>query len=471
MKTLGILFALALGVAVGAAGAMWYAQQRSLALHTEIAPQAAATERSILYYRDPGGAPFWSAAPKTDSQGRDYLPVYDDEEISFAAVQPKPEAAKASRRILYYRNPMGLPDTSPAPKKDSMGMDYIPVYEGDESDDGATIKVSLDRVQRTGVRSEAAERRVLAQPVRAVGAVSLDERKLTIVTLRSEGYIEDLFVNTTGQTVRAGEPLFRVYSSQIQQAQIDLLVAKGALQRGVAGADAERSLAGAMQRLRNLGVPESRIDEVRQKGANPRTIDWPAPASGVVIAKRIINGQRVAAGDELYRIADLSTVWVIADVAEADLAAIDIGAPVEVTFRAYPTAAVQGRVTLIYPEVKSETRTARVRIELPNPDGRLKADMYADVMFQSGAGEKPVVTVPNSAIIDSGAQQVAFVVKGGGRFEPRRVKLGRRGAEYREVLDGIREGEEVVTAATFLIDSESNLKAALKSFTQQEAPQ
>lgn len=471
MKTLGILFGLALGIILGAAGATWYTQRQSLTLHAGVAPHAAAAERPILYYRDPGGAPSWSAVPKKDPQGRDYLPVHDDEEISFDTAQPKPDAAKASRKILYYRNPMGLPDISPAPKKDSMGMDYIAVYEGDEADDGATVKVSLDRVQRTGVRSERAERRVLAQPVRAVGAVSLDERKLTVVTLRSEGYVEDLFVNTTGQAVRAGEPLFRVYSSQIQQAQIDLLVAKGALQRGVAGADAERSLAGAMQRLRNLGVPESRIDQVRQQGANPRTIDWPAPASGVVIAKRIVNGQRIAAGDELYRIADLSTVWVIADVAEADLASIDIGTPVEVTFRAYPAQSVEGKVTLIYPEVKPETRTARVRIELPNPDGRLKADMYADVVFQTGAGGKPVLTVPNSAIVDSGVQQVVFVVKGEGRFEPRRVKLGRRGAEYREVIEGVREGEEIVTAATFLIDSESNLKAALKSFTQQEASQ
>ncbi len=363
---------------------------------------------------------------------------------------------------------MGLADTSPVPKKDSMGMDYIPVYVGDEPDGGATVKVSLDRVQRSGVRSEPAAKRVLAQPVRAVGAVAIDESKLTIVTLRADGYIEDLFVNTTGQSVRVGQPLFRVYSSQIQQAQIDLLVALDALQRKTPGAEPERSLNGAMQRLRNLGVPESRIDEVRKTGSNPRTIDWPSPATGVILSKRIINGQRVAAGDELYRIADLSSVWVIADVAEADLAAIKPGSRALVTFRAYPTEPVEGQVTLIYPEVKSETRTARVRIELPNPDGRLKADMYADVLFGTGSDEA-VVSVPNSAVIDSGSQQVVFVVKGEGRFEPRRVTLGRRGEGYREVLKGIAEGEEVVTTATFLIDSESNLRAALKTFGQDEA--
>src|SRR5262249_38727506 len=150
------------------------------------------------------------------------------------------------------------------------------------------------------------------QPVRGVGTVTYDERRLTIVTLRADGYIEDLFVNTTGQVVREGEPLFRVYSPQIQQAQTDLIVAVGAAQRGSTGLDTERSLNGAMQRLRNLAVPENRIREVRQTGANPRTIDWPAPASGTVIVKRVINGQRVVAGDELYRIADLSRLWVIA---------------------------------------------------------------------------------------------------------------------------------------------------------------
>lgn len=469
MTRFRIFLILTLGIGLGAAGGYWYAQRSSTPpASAAIAAPAAAAERSILYYRDPGGAPLWSAGPKKDPHGHDYLPVYDDEEPSFDPAQPKPQAAKGARRILYYRNPMGLPDTSPVPKKDAMGMDYIPVYDGDEPDDG-TVKISLDRVQRSGVRSEPVKTRVLMQPVRAVGAVAIDERKLTIVTLRSDGYIENLFVNSTGQSVRAGEPLFRVYSSQIQQAQIDLIVAMGAMQRGVAGADAERSLNGAMQRLRNLGVPESRIDEVRKTGVNPRTIDWPSPASGSVIGKRIINGQRVVAGDELYRIADLSTVWVIADVAEADLAMVGAGTRALVTFRAYPTQPVEGQVTLVYPEMKSETRTARVRIEMPNPDGRLKADMYADVVFRAGADETPVVAVPNSAVIDSGSRQIVLVARGEGRFEPRAVKLGRRGEGYREVLEGVHEGEEIVTTATFLIDAESNLRAALKTFSQ-EAP-
>lgn len=470
MNTTRILIVLAFGITLGAAGGYWSAQ-RALPTppSTHAAGVAAAAERQILYYRAPDNMPFWSTLPKQDEKGRAYAPVYDDEEPSFDADRPKAQAAKGPRKILYYRNPMGLPDTSPVPKKDSMGMDYIPVYEGDEADDGSTVKVSLDRVQRSGVRTGPAEARVLVQPVRAVGTVAIDESKLTVVAMRSAGYIEDLFVNNAGRTVQAGEPLFRVYSPDILNAQIDLRIALGAVQRNVSGVDIGQSINGAMQRLRNLGVPESRITEVRETGTNPRTLDWLAPTSGVVLSKRVINGQRIEAGEELYRIADLSTVWVIADVAEADVGTIKLGTRAQITFRAYPNEPVEGRVTLIYPEVKAETRTARVRIEVPNPGGRLKADMYADVVFRAGADGAPVVAVPNSAVIDSGSQQLVLISRGEGRFEPRPVKLGRRGDGYREVLDGVREGEEVVTAATFLIDAESNLRAALKTFTQ-DAP-
>lgn len=469
MRTLRVLAVVGLTAGLGAVDVAWQANRATVSPAHSSAPVTAAADRPVLYYQDPAGAPIWSATPKQDQEGRDFVPVYDDEQPSFDPA-PKAAAANGDRKILYYRNPMGLADISPVPKKDSMGMDYIPVYEGEE-DDGGTVKVSLGKIQRSGVRTETVQERILMQPVRAVGTVVFDESRLTVVTLRADGYIEDLFVNTTGRPVRAGEPLFRVYSPDIQRAQIDLLVAVRSAQRGVLGAEADRSIEGAMQRLRNFAVPENRIREVRDTGANPRTIDWPAPASGTVISKRVINGQRVTAGDELYRIADVSTVWVVADVAESDLAAVKPGMRAQVTFRAYPMQPVEGAVTLIYPEVKTETRTARVRIELPNPDGRLKADMYADVVFQAGGDHGAVVAIPDSAVIDSGTQQLVFVAKGEGRFEPRPVTLGRHGEGYREVLEGLEAGDEVVTTATFLIDSESNLRAALKTFSRQEAAQ
>jgi len=461
MTRFGCAILLVLGAAAGAAGGYGYARLGAGVLASAVAPKntAAAAERKILYYRDPSGAANYSATPRHDAGGRDYLPVYEDEEVSFEPGAKKPAStASGPRKLLYYRNPMGLPDISPVPKKDSMGMDYIPVYEGEEQDDGKTVKVSPEKIQRTGVRTEAVEARVVVRPVRAVGTVMHDDSRLTVVTMRSDGFIEDLFVNRTGQHVQAGEPLFRIYSPDIQRAQIDLLYGGGSSQDG------------PIQRLRNLGVPENHISAVQQSRKNLRTVDWLAPASGDVIEKRVINGQFVRAGDELYRIADHSQLWIMADVAEADLPAIKIGARAKATVRAYAAEPIEGEVTFIYPELRAETRTARVRIEVPNPDGRLKIDMYADVVFEAGASEQPVIAIPASAVIDSGTRQVVLIAKGEGRFEPRPVKLGRRGDGYVEVLDGISKGEEVVTAATFLIDAESNLRAALQAFTQPEAP-
>ncbi|EJW10800.1 putative Co/Zn/Cd efflux system membrane fusion protein [Rhodovulum sp. PH10] len=426
----------------------------------------AAADDPVLYWRDPSGRPAWSAVPRNDESGRAYLPVHDSEEPPLAGV-PAKKVVDGSRTILYYRNPMGLPDVSPTPKKDPMGMDYVPVYDGDEPDDGGAIKVSLAKVQRSGVRTEPASARLLVRPVRGVGTVTWDERRLTTVTVRSEAYVEDLFVDTTGASVCAGQPLFRIYSKEIQLAQVDLNVSTSAQARGVGGLDPE-NVEGAMQRLRNLGVPESHIAEVRKKRINPRTIDWVSPTDGVVIEKKIVNGQRVMPGDELYRIADLRRMWVIAEVSELDLAAIAEGMHATVTLRAYPNGPLDGTVTFIYPDLRPETRTARVRIELDNRDGRLRNDMYADVVFHAVGEGTPSVSVPESAVIDSGSRKVVFVSKEEGRFEPRDVRLGQRADGFVEILDGVADGEPVVTTATFLIDSESNLNAALKSFGAPE---
>jgi Cu(I)/Ag(I) efflux system membrane fusion protein len=460
MRRISCVVLLALGVIMGAAGGYWYARQlASTSMPGFAASNTASTvQREVLYYRDPSGAPYWSAEPKKDANGRDYLPVYDDEEPAFGpgGELSKPAPSKGgSRKIRYYRNPMGLPDTSPVPKKDWMGMDYIPVYE-EEQDAGNVVKVSLDKIQRSGVRTEAVEERAVVEPVRAVGKVMHDESRLAVVAMRSEGYIEELFVSRTGEHVHAGQSLFRVYSPEIQKTQIEALYVAGSGQEG------------AIQRLRNLGVPESHIRKVLDSHTNLRTVDWLAPINGDVIEKHVINGQRVQAGAELYRIADHSHVWIIADLAEGDLPAIKIGARATVTVRAYMAEPLEGEVTFIHPELRPETRTGQVRIEVPNPDGRLKVEMYADVVFQGGDAT-PVVAVPKSAVIDSGNRTIALIAKGEGRFEPRPVKLGRRGDGYIEVLEGLSAGEEVVTSATFLIDAESNLKAALQAFTQPEA--
>jgi len=470
LSRLGIALSVIAAAGIGTMGGYWYAsRQTAMPAPSLGAEPASAAEQTILYYRDPSGAPYWSATPKKDAQGRDYLPVYSDDGAPSASQPQSAQGGCDPKKILYYRNPMGQPDTSSAPKKDPMGMDYIPVTDCDEQDQGNTVKVSLDRIQRSGVRTEKVQMRTVVRPIRVSGTVRTNERTLAVVTLRAEGYIEELHVNATGETVKAGEPLFRLYSPLLVQAQLEYALAIKA-SRNAHDANQMALVDGAAQKLRSLGMPEFRIREIQERGTAPRTIEWPAPVAGTVLEKKVINGQRVMPGDELYRIAHLSTVWVIAEVPERDISSISTDSTATVTFRAFPSQPIEGRVTFIYPEMKAETRTARVRIEVPNPDSRLKPDMYADVVFHAGAGETSVVALPDSAVIDSGTRQLVLIARGEGRFEPRVVKTGRYGEGYVEALEGVKEGEEVVTSATFLIDAESNLRAALKAFTQPEPP-
>jgi membrane fusion protein, copper/silver efflux system len=416
--------------------------------------------RSILYWKHPKDSSRFSRQPRKSDDGSDYLPVYSDEEPDFDQEPVKTAKKGATGKILYYRNPMGLPDVSPVPKKDWMGMDYIPVYENEE--EGGTVTVSIDRIQRSGVRVVEARKANLSRSVRAPGIAKPDERTLYAVTLRADAFIEKLYVNETGRQVRAGEPLFRLYSPQMVSVQVDYRTAAKAASRNA------WDESGAVQRLKNLGLPESVLAELRSSFSPQTTFDWPAPVSGVVMRKNVIDGQMVRAGDELYRIADLANIWVIADVSELDVGHVILGAPAKVNFKAIPAKTYEGRVTFILHEIDSATRTAKVRIEIKNPDYRIKHEMYADIEIETGTGELHRLVVPNSALIDSGNRQVVFVDKGEGRFEPRNVKVGLRGEEYVEIQEGLVAGEKVVVVATFLIDAESNLKAALRVFAGEK---
>ena len=428
----------------------------------EISVQESAAARRVLYWKDPDGKADFAPAPKKTADGRDYLPVYDEEEPPLAGTPNR--KTKGKGRILYYRNPMGLADTSPVPKKDPMGMDYIPVYEGEEQDAGS-VKVSLDRVQRAGVRSEPVIPRVLARPLKAPGVAKLNERTLRSVSLRADGFIDKLIVNATGEDVKAGDPMFVVYSPQVVSVQIEYRSAKGAT-------DGVQRQTGALQRLRNFGLPESVIEKIKSSPDPLMLITWPAPITGVVMKKNVVKGQMAKAGEELYLLADLSSVWVIADVSEQDIGLVRLGAPAKLHFRAYPAESFEGKVSFILHELDPATRTAKVRIEVKNPNHRIKHEMFADVEIDAGVGEASRLSVPVSAVIDSGSRQVVLVDKGDGRFEPRAVKLGVRGDGFVEILRGVSQGENVVVSANFLIDAESNLKAALAGFTaeQNQAP-
>lgn len=365
-------------------------------------------------------------------------------------------AAKAERKLLYYRNPMGLPDTSPVPKKDAMGMDYVPVYEGEEAA-GKQIVLSPDKVQKLGVKSEAAAMRVLDRPLRAVGRVEVDERRTYVIAPKFEGWVERLYVNTTGQTVGKGQPLFEVYSPELLSAQRERALAIQGLD-ALKGADEEAR--DGMRRLAESSAARMRNWDVADGRVNGNRVTFHAPVSGIVLEKRAVQGMRFMPGEELYRIADLSSVWVVADVAEQDIGQVMPGAAARVSVDSYPGKPFGGRVDFVYPTLDSATRTVRVRIEIANPQGLLKPAMFAQVALAAGESN-PVLSVPVSAVIDSGIRQVVLVQVAPGRFEPREVKLGSRSDNYVEVLGGIVEGEQVVTAALFLIDAESNLRAAL----------
>src|SRR5712664_2156492 len=422
----------------------------------------------VIYYRDPDGLPNYSLTPKKTSAGKDYLAVRASEDVSFEENSPEPMTAKSGDRgkIRYYRNPMGLPDTSPTPKKDSMGMDYIPVYES-EQDDASSVKLSAGKLQKTGVRTEVAEQHTLSTIVRAPGTIQEDERRKSVVSLRFEGFIDSVENVTTGTHVHKGQRLMRIYGPSLSSAAAEYLSALNA--RPDAGIG-NQALNGARRRLENLGAPDGFIAEIERTREIPAYVSWPAPQDGEIVERVAVNGMRAAPGDVLFRIADHDVVWVLADIAERDLSLIELGQKASVRLRAYPNRVFTGNVTLIYPHLMAETRTARIRIELPNPDEVLRPDMYADVEIVTGT-EAPVVTVSSSAVIDSGQRQIVLLDKGDGRFEPRAVKLGRRGDGRVEIKDGLAEGDKVVVSANFLIDAESNLKAALSGLDSGEKSQ
>ncbi|MDP1956671.1 MAG: efflux RND transporter periplasmic adaptor subunit, partial [Rhodocyclaceae bacterium] len=375
------------------------------------------------------------------------------------------ETAPAGKKLLYYRNPMGLPDTSPTPKKDSMGMDYIAVHEGEEDTGSGEVKISTARVQKLGVRVEAASLRELSRPIRAAGRVEIDERRVHTIAPKFEGWIEQLHVSATGQPVGRGQPLFEAYSPELVSAQREYQVAaQGLLALKDASPEAKESMRrlaeAALVRLRNWDISAEQIERLQSGGEARRSLTFRAPAGGIVLEKKAVAGMRFMPGEMLYQIADIGSVWVLADVFERDIGALKLGQPVQVTINAYPDKVFTGKLAYIYPTLNAQTRTVPIRVELANPGGLLKPAMYASVEVGAGNTAK-VVAVPIGAVIDSGTRQTVLVQKEAGRFEPREVKLGLRGDDYVEVREGVKAGEQVVVAANFLIDSESNLKAAL----------
>jgi Cu(I)/Ag(I) efflux system membrane fusion protein len=417
---------------------------------------------SILYYRHPDGLPQFSAQPKSTDDGRPYVAVTGKTGGAnnnaaagrHHATVPTEAGSTAPRHILYYRNPMGFGDTSPVPKKDNMGMDYVPVFAS-EQQDGVAVRLSSGKLQRTGVKTSTAEMARIGRAVRVPATVTLDETRVSVISMRTDTFIDNVSNVTTGDRIEKGQVLFGFYSREIASAGTEYAAPGG-------------DRAGSALRLKNLGVPDEAISTIAERRQVPSTIDYASPRDGVVLERLVVPGMMAKPGDVLFRIADMSHLWVLADLPEYELDSVRVGADVRLTVRSLPGRVFHGTVDLIYPQVDSQTRTTKVRIGLSNPDGELLVNMYAEAEIDARSDD-PVVAVPSSAVIDTGDRKLVFLDKGEGRFEPRDVTLGARGDTQTEIIMGIKAGDQVVVAANFLLDAESNLNSALSAMTSEEA--
>ncbi|MBI2407570.1 MAG: efflux RND transporter periplasmic adaptor subunit [Gemmatimonadetes bacterium] len=333
------------------------------------------------------------------------------------------------------------------------------------ADAAQPVMLTSEQARRIGVTYAAVERSALAQEIRTVAQVTFDETRVRAVTLKFDGWIDRLFVDYTGRDVRAGEPLVSTYAPMLLSAEEELAIASR-LARDVAGTDAAAAanarslLTAARQRLLNWDVPAAEVERVERTGEAQKSLMIRAPYSGVVVDKLVLQGQRVMAGDPLFRIADLSVVWVEGEVFERDLALVHVGEAVDVELQALPGVTRRGRIVFLQPTVNNETRTVRVRVELENASGALKPGMYATIHIRS-AGGAPVLHVPRSAMLSTGRRDLVFVQRPDGMLEPRDVVRGIATDERVEVKSGLRMGETVVASATFLVDAESNLGSML----------
>ena len=349
-----------------------------------------------------------------------------------------------------------------APEPAAGGHDHAAMAAG--GDAASTVTLSADQAARIGVTYAEATRGPLATEVRTVGEVVVDETRVHTVALRVDGWVESLAVDRTGQAVAAGAPLLTLYSPMVVSAQEELLLARrlAAEVRGDARAQAEADelVRAARRRLAWWEVPEEAIAALERTGEAQRTFAPRAPVGGIVLEKAVTAGQRVMAGDALYRLADLTTVWVEGEVFERDLRDVALGQAATAHFDALPGAAVGGRVTFVSPVLAAETRTARVRVSLPNPGLRLKPGMFATLLL-AGPDRGPVVSVPRSAVLATGERTLVFVRRADGALVPREVVVGRSTDARTEIVRGLEAGEVVVASATFLVDAESNLGTAL----------
>jgi RND family efflux transporter MFP subunit len=399
-----------------------------------------------------------------------------------AAAPARPPAsapAPGGRRILFYRSPMDPNVRSAGPARDSMGMDFVPVYADEAGPPPAAVPgravVSLTPERRSllGVRSEEVRFERIEKSVRTVGRIAADERRLAHFHTKFEGYVEHLYVDFTGKYVNRGDALLAIYSPELVATQQEYLLALRTQKQLAASEIASVAQGGvnllnaARERLLQWDIRPEDIAELERTGTPRRTFDLYSDVAGFVVQKNVVHGMRVMPSDTLFDIADLSRLWVLADVYDSDLAIVRLGMPAEVTLSYLPGKTWRGAVTNVAPTLEEKTRTIKVRIEVDNQGGTLKPDMFADVLLRNDLGMGLVVT--DSAVIDTGERKLVFLDRPDGSLEPREVEVGIRLPDGYQVIKGLSKGDRVVTAANFLLDSESSLRAALSAISASGA--
>jgi Cu(I)/Ag(I) efflux system membrane fusion protein len=355
------------------------------------------------------------------------------------------------------------------------GMPLVPMEGGAEAstvDAHAKVTIDLERQQLIGLRTAEVREGPVGGELRTTGRVAVDETRVRKVNVKVEGFVERLYVDFVGKPVAKGQPLFTLYSPELLAAQNEYLLAlrtRKALQGSADFAGSGEDLvASARRRLALWDIPNAAVEALERSGQPLKALTIYAPVSGVVTAKNVVEGARLAAGDVPFEVTDLSRVWVMADLYEAELARIPVGTPAELRLQALPGTVFKGRVAFLDPLLDPKTRTARLRLEFDNPGGRLRPEMYGEVLLKPAG--RVALLVPRDAILDAGAAKVAFVSLGNGKFEPREVTLGADAGDKVEVLSGLEPADEVVVRANFLVDSESRLKAALARMGRAKAP-
>jgi Cu(I)/Ag(I) efflux system membrane fusion protein len=376
-------------------------------------------------------------------------------------------AAQTERKPLFYQNPMNPEITSPVPAQDQMGMDYIPVYADDEPDSApaGTVRIDPVTVQNIGVRTALAERRSMSHLIQTVGRIGYDEKRLYELHPKTEGWVEQLFIDTTGAPVEKETILLSFYSPQLVSTQQEYVLALKNLETLQASGfedvrrGAEELVATTLERLRLLDVPEHQIRNLAETLEVKKNLHIHSPAKGIVTSIGARQGQYVTPQTKLYTIADLSKVWVYIDIYEDELPWVAVGDKATIDVAALPGQRFEGVLSYIYPYAESKTRTIKVRMVFDNPGGLLKPDMFANVVIETGALPDAIV-IPSEAIVRSGSREQVFVQRAPGKFEPRDVNIGVSSKGWTEVKSGIAAGEKIVISAQFLIDSESKLREA-----------